>query len=145
MTTRRVTRTTVLPGSPESARNAVMSPDVAPKIDPAVKQWTPDSEPIDVGTRFTIRGRLGIVPIRGVSEAVQWEPPNVAAFVSVKGSRPLRIVATHRFETSGTGTRYAWSMDFDGPRLLVTLAVRLFGRAIERQQRTLSKYLDHSK
>jgi len=102
MTTRRLTRTTLLPGSPESAWNAVMSPDVAPKIDPAVKQWTPDTEPIDVGTRFTIRGRLGIVPIRGVSEAVQWEPPNVAAFVSVQGSRPLRIVATHRFETSGT-------------------------------------------
>ena len=136
MTTRRVTRTTVLPGSPESAWNAVMSPDVAQKIDPAVKEWTPDSEPIDVGTRFTIRG---------VSEAVQWEPPNVAAFVSVQGSRPLRVVATHRFETSGTGTRYTWSMDFDGPRLLVTLAARLFGRAIERQQRTLSEYLDHSK
>lgn len=35
-------------------------------------------------------------------------------------------------------------MDFSGPRPLVTLAAELFGRAIERQQRTLSAYLEHT-
>jgi hypothetical protein len=145
VTTRRVQRTTVLRGPPELAWNAVMSPDVAPMIDPAVREWSPDRLPIDVGTRFTIRGRIGILPIRGVSEAVRWEPPHLVVFVSVKGSRPLRVTATHAFETSGEGTRYTWCMDFTGPLPLVTFAARPVGHAIERQQRTLSAYLEHSR
>jgi hypothetical protein len=119
-----------------------MSPEVAPKIDPAIREWRPDREPIGVGTRFTIRGRLGILPIRGVSETVRWEPPHVGAFVSVAGSRPLQVTATHTFESAEAGTRYTWSMDFAGPLPLVALAERLFARAIERQQQTLCTYLD---
>jgi Polyketide cyclase / dehydrase and lipid transport len=145
MTERRVERTTLLPCLPELAWNAVMSPDIAPRIDPAVKSWTPDREPIDVGTRFTIRGRLGILPIRGVSETVRWDPPHVGAFLSVQGSRPMRVLATHSFEPSETGTRYTWCMDFVGPLPMVAFAARLFAHAIQRQQTTLSAYLDQSR
>ena len=66
--TRIVEKTTVLPAPPAEAFAAVNSPEIAPLIDPAVRMWKPDSDPIGVGTRFTIRGQLGIIPIRGVSE-----------------------------------------------------------------------------
>jgi hypothetical protein len=121
-----------------------MSPEIAPIIDPSVREWRPDRDPIDVGTRFTIRGRLGIVPIRGVSETMRWEPPRTATFVSVKGSRPLRVTATHTFEPSGDRTRYTWCIEFAGPLPLVVLAARLFRPAIDRQQQTLCAYLARS-
>jgi len=120
-----------------------MSPEIAPIIDPAVREWRPDRERIDVGTRFTIRGRVGVVPIRGTSEVIRWEPHEVGIFQSVAGSGPLRVTATHAFEPAGeSNTTYTWRMDFDGPAFLAAGAAWLFGRAIERQQRTLAAYLE---
>ena len=66
-----VDRTTVIPSPPDVVFAAVMSPDTAPLIDPGVREWRPDTEPIGVGTRFSIRGRLGALPIRGTSVGVQ--------------------------------------------------------------------------
>jgi hypothetical protein len=48
----------------------VNSPETAHLIDPAVREWSADTRPIGIGTCFTIRGRLGIVPIRGKSVAI---------------------------------------------------------------------------
>ena len=73
-----VERTTVLPAPPANAFAAVNSPEIAPVIDPAVRMWKPDSDPIGVGARFTIRGQLGIIPIRGTSETTTWNPPHLA-------------------------------------------------------------------
>jgi hypothetical protein len=119
-----------------------MSPEIAPIIDPAVREWRPDREPIDVGTRFTIRGRVGLLPIRGTSECIRWEPCEIAVFHSVQGSGPLQITATHSFQPGADGTRYTWRMDFDGPAPLAAGSAWLFTRAIARQQRTLAAYLD---
>jgi len=118
-----------------------MSPEIAPVIDPAVREWRPDREPVGVGTRFTIRGRLGVLPIRGISEVVRWEPHEIAIFRSVKGSGPMDMTATHAFEPAGDDTRYTWRIDFDGPAPLVAIAARLFRPALERQQRALDDYL----
>ena len=142
MATRRAERTTLLPGPPRAAWDAVMSPDVAPVIDPAVREWRPDRKPIDVGTRFTIRGRVGPLPIRGASEVVQWEPPQRAMFRSVQGSGPMDVTATHTFEPSDDGTLYTWRIEFDGFAPVAACAAWLFGRAIERQHRTLASYLE---
>lgn len=123
-----------------------MSPEVAPIIDPGVREWRPDREPVGIGTRFTIRARLGIVPIRGVSEVTQWEPKRTATFKSVKGAGPMRMTATHTFEPDGDSTRYTWSIEFVGPWPVPVVGARLFGRAIEAQQRTLAAYLtDHAR
>ncbi len=118
-----------------------MSPEIAPIIDPAVREWRPDRDPVDIGTRFTIRGRLGILPIRGVSEVTHWEPMRTATFVSVKGSGPMKMIATHSFEPDGNGTRYTWRIEFSGPWPAVALGAKLFGRAVAAQQRTLASYL----
>ena len=118
-----------------------MSPEIAPIIDPAVRVWRPDREPVGVGTHFTIRGRLGVLPIRATSEVLRWEPHEIAIFRSVKGAGPMDMTATHAFEATDDGTRYTWRIDFDGPAPLVGIAARLFRPALERQQRTLDAYL----
>jgi len=141
MATRTAERTTVLPGTLEAAWSAVMSPEIAPIIDPAVREWRPDREPIDVGTRFRIRGRIGILPVRGTSEVVRWEPHEIAIFQSVQGAGPMAITATHAFDLTDEGTRYTWRMDFDGPTPMAAFSAWLFDRAIQRQQRTLASYL----
>jgi len=141
MATRTAARTTLLSAPPRAVWDAVMSPELAPIIDPAVREWRPDREPIEVGTRFTIRGRVGLMPIRGTSEAVRWEPPELAILQSVQGPGPMQILATHSFEATDEGTRYTWRMDFDGPAPMAAFGAWLFGRAIERQQQTLAAYL----
>lgn len=118
-----------------------MSPEIAPLIDPAVREWRPDRQPVDVGTRFTIRAKLGLLPIRGTSEVTRWEPPRAATFVSVKGSGPMRMTATHTFAPVANGTHYTWCIEFSGPWPAVTVGAKLFGSAIETQQRTLAAYL----
>ena len=118
-----------------------MSPDIAPIIDPGVREWRPDREPVGIGTRFTIRARLGMLPIRGTSEVIEWDPPRRATFVSVRGAGPMRMTATHTFAPDGDRTDYTWSIEFRGAWPLTALGARLFRRAIERQQRTLAAYL----
>ena len=141
MTTRSVERTVVLPGPPLAAWQAVLTPETAPIIDPGVREWRPDREPIGVGTRFTIRARLGVLPIRGVSEVVTWEPPHNAIFASVKGAGPMRMTATHTFDPDGHDTQYTWKIEFSGLWPAAVLGARLFRSAIEAQQRTLRSYL----
>jgi hypothetical protein len=143
--TKVVDRTTVIPSPPSVVFDAVMSPDTAPLIDPGVREWRPDAEPIGVGTRFTIRGRLGVVPIRGTSEAVRWEPPLLAEFRSVV-TWPAQLTAQHRFEPRADGgTNYTWSITFREAsfisRPLVALTARLFARNLANQADALTSYL----
>jgi hypothetical protein len=140
-----VDRTTMIPSSPAVVFATVMSPETAPLIDPGVREWRPDAEPIGVGTRFTIRGRLGVLPIRGTSEAVRWEPPLLAEFRSVV-TWPAQMTAQHRFEPRADGgTNYTWSISFHEVsivgRPLVALAARLFARNLANQADALTSYL----
>ncbi len=144
MTARRVELTSTMPAAPTAVWHAVMSPEIAPIIDPSVREWRPDRTPVGVGTRFTIGGRLGVVPIRGQSEVTCWDPPRQAVFESVTGSGPLLVTATHSFEPAGTGTRYTWRIDLEGPRVAAAIGARLFRRATERQRRALAAYLTRS-
>lgn len=141
-----VEKTTVLPAPPAEAFAAVNSPEIAPVIDPAVRMWKPDSDPIGVGTRFTIRGQLGIIPIRGVSETTTWDPPHLATYRSVSPTWPFLMTAEHRFDPEGTDrTRYTWTITFHEAnavaRPLIALAARLFRRATANQADALTAYL----
>lgn len=143
--TKVVDRTTVIPSPPDVVFAAVNSPETAPLIDPSVREWRPDTEPIGVGTRFTIRGRLGVLPIRGTSETVRWEPPLFAEYRSVV-TWPAQMTAQHRFEPRADGgTNYTWSITFREAsiiaRPLVALAARLFARALAKQADALTRYL----
>lgn len=140
-----VDRTTVIPSPPDAVFAAVMSPDTAPLIDPGVREWRPDAEPIGVGTRFSIRGRLGVLPIRGTSECVRWEPPLLAEFRSIV-TWPAQMTAQHRFEPRADGgTNYTWSITFREvsiiSRPLVAVTARLFARNLANQADALTSYL----
>ena len=116
-------------------------------IDPAVREWSADFRPIDVGTRFTIRGRLGILPIRGTSQVATWDPPRLSEFRSVAPTWPVRMTARHRFEdrTDG-GTEYTWSISFEEASFLarpvVAILSQLFSRAFAAQAEALESYLN---
>jgi Polyketide cyclase / dehydrase and lipid transport len=140
------TRTTRIEASPRAAFDAVNTPEIAPLIDPGVRLWQPDTNPIAVGTRFTIRGKLGILPIRGVSETVTWDPPYRVVYHSVKPTWPLRMEAEHRFEPDGNRHAvYTWSITFieRNPiaRPIIAVALRLFRTAMTNQASALSAYL----
>jgi len=144
--TTTISRTTALSSRPSVVFSVVNSPETAPLIDPAVRQWRADHRPIGVGTRFSIRGRLGVVPIRGTSEVVSWDPPTLAEFRSVAPAWPMHMTAQHRFaERHGGGTDYTWSISFHEvspvARPVVAITARLFERAFAAQAEKLSRYL----
>jgi Polyketide cyclase / dehydrase and lipid transport len=149
MTVRTTTidRSTALPSPRTLVFAVVNSPETAPLIDPACHEWRADIRPIAVGTRFSIRGRLGRLPIRGTSEVTVWNPPCFAEFRSVAPTWPVRMTAQHRFEErEGGGTDYTWSISFHEmnmvARPLVAIATRLFQQAFAAQAEALADYLD---
>jgi len=143
--TTTIERTTVLPRPPAIAFAVVMSPETAPLIDPAVRTWEPDARPIGIGTRFTIRGRLGLIPIFATSEVVAWTPPLLAEFRSVRPDWPFRMTASHRFADRDGETDYTWAITFHElnviARPLIAIAARLFRRAFAAQAGALTRYL----
>lgn len=145
--TTTIEQTTRLARPAELVFAVVMSPETATLIDPAVREWRADSRPIDVGTRFNIRGHLGWVPIRATSEVILWEPPTIGEFRSITPRWPFQMTARHRFEEAATDrTDYTWSISFHEvnvvARPLIALAARLFRRAISAQAEMLTKHLD---
>ena len=111
-----------------------------------MREWSADRDPVGIGTKFRIRARLGLLPIRGVSEAVEWDPPSLPAFRSVRPTWPFRMTASHRFESRADGdTDYTWTIDFHEVsvigRPLIALASQLFQKAQADQAQALYDYL----
>jgi hypothetical protein len=142
-----IARTIDLPHPADRVFDAVNNPRIAPLIDPGVRRWQPDSEPIGVGTRFEIRGKLQWLPIRGKSVVEVWDPPRLAVYESVRPRRPISLRAVHRFEPLPDGrTRYSWENHIRHPgplgRLVTRIAKPLLERTIADQHRTLAAWLD---
>jgi hypothetical protein len=147
-----VARTVDLPHSADRVFDAVNNPRIAPLIDPGVRRWQPDSEPVGVGTQFEIRGKLQWLPIRGRSVVKVWDPPWMAVYESVRPRRPIQMSAVHRFEPLSDGsTRYTWEnlIQHPGPlgRVMARIAAPLLERSIADQHRTLGAWLneEHSR
>src|SRR5215207_7092851 len=83
----------------------------APVIDPAVREYRPDTVPMAVGTRTLVRLRLWGLPLRAPSVVTAWEPGRHMAMASERPSRPVRVLATHEFAARpGDRCRYTWSV-----------------------------------
>jgi hypothetical protein len=119
-----------------------MTPEVVPLIDPSVREWRADRDPVDVGTRFRIRGRLGPVPFRATTEVTCWEPAARAVFETVRPARPMRMVATHELAAAGVDTDYRWTIEITGPAPLAAASARLWRSGMEKQAVALRAYLE---
>jgi hypothetical protein len=104
-------------------------PSTARIIDPAVREYRPDSVPMREGTRTDIRFRMWLVPVRAVSVVSQWEPGRRMVMESERPARPVRVTATHRFEPAGTDRcTYTWAIGLVPVGPLGPFAARLLAR-----------------
>ena len=104
-------------------------PSTARIIDPAVREYRPDSVPMREGTRTDIRFRMWGLPVRAVSVVRCWDPGGRLVMVSERPTRPVRVVATHRFEPAGPDRcTYTWAIGLVPVGPLGPLAARLFAR-----------------
>lgn len=104
-------------------------PSTARIIDPAVREYRPDSVPMREGTRTDVRFRMWLLPVRAVSVVTGWDPGERMVMESERPARPVRVVATHRFEPAGPDRcTYTWAIGLAPVGPLGPLAARLFAR-----------------
>lgn len=103
-------------------------PATAPVIDPAVREYSPDSVPMRKGTRNLIRFTMWGIPVRATSIVREWETGRRMVMENVKPSWPVRAVATHSFKPDGEACTYTWAMEFQPSGPLGTVLGRVFAR-----------------
>jgi ligand-binding SRPBCC domain-containing protein len=86
-------------------------PSTARLIDPAIREYRPDTVPLRVGTRIRIRLRLWGLPVRAESVVRAWDEGRRMVMESVRPSWPVRVVATHSFAPDGEGCTYTWAVE----------------------------------
>ncbi len=102
--------TTSIHATPSQVFWFLAEPATAPIIDPAVLSYAPEGGTMALGVRNIIHMKMLGLPLKIVSETIEWEPGERTAFRSVRPGRPAIGVATHRFEACEEGTLYTWSM-----------------------------------
>jgi hypothetical protein len=121
-------------------------PSTAHVIDPAVREYKPDSLPMREGTRNLIRFRMWGIPLRVVSVVREWELGRRMVMENVKPSWPVRAVATHSFAPDGETCTYTWAMEFHSSGPFGALVGRIFARFMQSnakaQQRLFQKEVE---
>jgi hypothetical protein len=117
---------------PQFAFDFLADPSTAAVIDPAVVEYRPDTDPMALGTRNYIRFKMWGLPLTVTSLVTEWEPGSRMILENVKPSRPTRAIATHSFDTTGSGCRYTWSMEMVRTGLGGGLLARLFCRFMQK-------------
>jgi Polyketide cyclase / dehydrase and lipid transport len=110
-------------------------PSTASVIDPAVREYRPDTTPMALGTRNHIRFKMWGLPLTVTSLVTAWEPGSRMMLENVKPSRPTRAIATHSFEPADSGCRHTWSMEMVRTGVDGGLLGRLFCRVMRRNAR----------
>jgi hypothetical protein len=113
-------------------------PSTATIIDPAIREYRPDTLPMGVGTRNVLRMRVWGFPARSESIVEAWEPGALMQFVSTRPTRPVRVRAVHRFEPiADERCRYTWTIVVEptvpGGRGLARIVSRFLAANAERQ------------
>ncbi len=132
--------------TPERVFWFLADPSTASVIDPAVRSYEPEGGTMGLGVRNHIRMKMLGVPVKLMSETIEWEPGRRMGFRSIKPRRPVIGVATHLFEPCPEGTLYTWSMDFVptgvGGRLVAGFSAALLGRNAIAQGELVRKVLE---
>jgi ligand-binding SRPBCC domain-containing protein len=110
-------------------------PSTAPVIDPAVREYKPDSVPMCQGTRNLIRFRMWGLPVRVTSIVREWEPGRRMVMENVQPSWPVRAVATHSFAPDGEACTYTWAMEFRCSGPIGAVVGRVFARFMQSNAR----------
>ena len=110
-------------------------PSTAHVIDPAVRDYKPDSLPMRLGTRNLIRFRMWGIPLRVVSVVREWQEGRRMVMENVKPSWPVRVIATHSFEPDGEQCTYTWAMEFRSSNPIGAVVGRLFARFMHANAR----------
>ncbi len=139
-------RSIVIGVEPEVAFAYLADPATATVIDPAVIHYRPGRVPMELGTRVDIKARLAGLRVRMASQVAVWEPGARMVMRSVQPTRPVDVVAEHRFERHPDGTRYTWSVaatsNTPGGVLVGHAFCRLMRRNAGRQQQRLKAALE---
>jgi hypothetical protein len=107
-------------------------PATASVIDPAIRDYRPETLPMDVGTRTRIRMRVWGLPVRAESVVRAWEPGRRMVMENVKPTRPVSVVGTHAFEDEGDSCTYTWTVDVTPVGVVGRVAAPLFARFMGR-------------
>lgn len=93
------------------AFDVLADPATATVIDPAIREYRPDTVPMSLGTRTLVRFRMWGLPVRAESVVRDWEPGTRMVMESERPSRPVRVTATHSFEAlADDRSAYTWSV-----------------------------------
>jgi hypothetical protein len=106
-------------------------PSTARLIDPMIREYRPDTAPMGVGTRNVLRLRVWGVPLRSESIVEAWEPGVLMRMASTRPTRPVKVLAEHRFEPLGDERcRYTWMITCEPTVPGGRVVARLFGRLL---------------
>ncbi|BBX02327.1 cyclase [Mycolicibacterium moriokaense] len=82
----RVQRQCIVHADRETVWKVVSSPDCYPEFMASLERWeTADDERVGLGARYTVHWKVGSVPIGGVIEIVEFDPPRELAWVGLAG------------------------------------------------------------
>jgi hypothetical protein len=123
--------------SAEEAFAFLADPSTATTIDPAIREYTPDTLPMRAGTTNVIRMRVWGLPVRATSVVREWEPGRRMVMENVKPSHPVRVIGTHSFTPDPAGgCTYTWAVDVVPSGPFGGLAARAFSRFMQRNAQT---------
>ncbi len=111
-------------------------PSTATIIDPMIREYRPDTPTMALGTRNVLRLRVWGLPLRSESVVEAWEPGVLMRMASTRPTRPVKVLAEHRFEPLGDERcRYTWAISCEPTVPGGWLVARLFGRFLAANAR----------
>jgi len=82
----RVQRQCVVDADRDTVWKVVSNPDCYPEFMASLERWeTADESPAGLGARYTVHWKVGSVPIGGVIEVVEFDPPRELSWVGLAG------------------------------------------------------------
>ena len=129
MRTAEIVVETELPASPAVAFATLADPSTR-RIDPAVRTYQPDTDPMGLGTRIRIRTTILHLPVRAESVVTSWEPGRRVVVEAIRPRWPFLVEAEHRFTPTSRGCTYAWRITATSTGPPGTLLVAPFLRAM---------------
>ena len=82
----RVERLRVIDADRHAVWKVVSDPDCYPEFMASLERWETVTEgPVRLGARYTVHWKIGSVPIGGVVEVVDFDPPRDLAWIGITG------------------------------------------------------------